>query len=134
MALSHLLGQERTARAATEVTNPLATQAPHFLGRAKSVIYLFMTGGPSHLETFDPKPALNKLDGKPLPQSFDVAGLSLQNLNPATSKLLGSPFPFVRSGESGIEISTLFPHLATCATGWQSSALAITNHSFMGPP
>jgi uncharacterized protein (DUF1501 family) len=76
------------------------------------VIFLFMTGGPSHLETFDPKPLLRKLDGQPLPASFDPEGLSLQFMKATDGKLMASPFPFQRHGQSGLEISTLFPNLA----------------------
>ncbi len=79
------------------------------------MIFLFMTGGPSHLETFDPKPELGKLDGQPLPASFDADGLSLQFMKPTDGKLMASPFPFARHGESGLEISSLFPQLATHA-------------------
>ena len=71
-----------------------------------------MTGGPSQLETFDPKPLLGKLDGKPLPKSFDREGLPLQFLNAAHGRLMASPFPFSKFGESGLEISSLFPKLA----------------------
>ena len=63
-----------------------------------------MTGGPSHLETFDPKPELSKHDGQPLPASFNADGLSLQFMKPTDGKLMGSPFPFARDGESGLEI------------------------------
>src|SRR5690349_6853413 len=67
LALSALLGGEAKAHAAT---NPLAEKAPHFAPRAKRVIWLYMDGGPSHLDLFDPKPELSKYAGQPLPPSF----------------------------------------------------------------
>src|SRR6266851_3148694 len=112
LGLSHLLSGELLAAAAGEPSNPLAPRPPHFPGKAKSVIFLFMTGGPSHLETFDPKPLLCKLDGQPLPASFDPEGLSLQFMKATDGKLMASPFPFQRHGQSGLEMSTLFPNLA----------------------
>jgi len=71
-----------------------------------------MTGGPSQLETFDPKPLVNKLDGKPLPKSFDADDLSLQFMRAVDGRLMASRFPFTRHGESGLEISSLFPKLS----------------------
>lgn len=112
LALNTLLAREAGAAGPTAAGGLLAPKQPHFPPRAERVIFLFMTGGPSHLETFDPKPELKKLDGQQLPKSFNVAGLSLQNLDAATSKLLASPFAFRKCGESGLEISELFPHLA----------------------
>ena len=67
VALSALSGQNLLAKG---LPNPVAAKIPHRLGRAKNVIWLFMEGGPSHLDLFDPKPALNKYAGKPLPDSF----------------------------------------------------------------
>ncbi|MFT5105919.1 MAG: hypothetical protein ACI8XO_001228 [Verrucomicrobiales bacterium] len=77
-------------------TNPLAEKKPHFPARAKRVIFMFMQGGPSHLDTFDYKPALQKAGGK----------------GDGKSKLLASPFQFEKHGESGTPISSLYPHLA----------------------
>jgi hypothetical protein len=85
--------------------NPLAARLPHFATKAKRVIHLFMNGGPSHIDTFDPKPALEKYAGKPLPMP-----------NLATERKTGaafpSPFKFKKYGESGIEVSDLFGHTA----------------------
>ena len=85
--------------------NPLAERRPHFPGKAKRVIHLFMNGGPSHVDTFDPKPSLEKYAGKPLPT---------QNL--ATERKTGaafpSPFKFQKYGQSGIEVSELFAKTA----------------------
>src|SRR5689334_2047434 len=80
--------------------------------KAKSVIFLFMAGGPSHLETFDPKPQLNKLDGQPLPASF---GKPKRQFIKGEPKLLGSKRTFQQHGKSGLWVSDLLPHTATCA-------------------
>lgn len=87
--------------------SPLAPRAPQFAAKAKRVIHLFMNGGPSQLDTFDPKPKLNKLHGKSLPVAKDLS--SDKRLSGAA---LGSPFKFRKHGQSGIEISELFPHVA----------------------
>lgn len=89
--------------------NPLAVRAAHVPPRAKSVIFLFMSGGPSHVDLFDPKPRLLQEMGNPLP--FEKPKLERTK----TGNLLGSPWTFSRHGQSGIEISELLPHLATCA-------------------
>jgi hypothetical protein len=89
--------------------NPLAVRNPHFPARAKRLIFLFMSGGPSHVDTFDPKPALVKYAGKPLP--FEQPKL----VRTRTGNLLPSPFKFARHGKSGIDVSELFPNLARCA-------------------
>src|SRR6476469_998419 len=74
LAFAHLLGLDgmlaNGAPALSTPLNPLAPKAPHFAARARSVIFLFMEGGPSHLDLYDPKPALDKLAGKPMPASF----------------------------------------------------------------
>ncbi len=76
------------------------------------MIFLFMAGGPSHLETFDPKPLLNKLDGQKRPAEF--GDVQYQNVN-SQSRLLGTKRTFKKCGKSGIEISDLFPHQAEVA-------------------
>jgi hypothetical protein len=89
-------------------SNPLAPKPPHYRPRAKRLIHLFMNGGPSHVDTFDPKSALAKHHGeKPPPNS-----LPRQR---RTGGLMKSPFAFARHGRSGLEISEIFPHLAECA-------------------
>ena len=86
----------------------------HFAPKAKSVIYLFMSGGPSHVDTWDPKPELARLSGQPIPESyikdvhFAMIPSSIRQPN-----LQGSPFKFNSYGESGISVSELFPHIAT---------------------
>jgi hypothetical protein len=86
-----------------------ANPAPHFPPKVKQVIYLFMHGGPSHLETFDPKPELQRLHGQPLPASF---GPVVTRRQVAGNPLLGTKRTFRKHGESGLEISDLLPHIA----------------------
>ena len=107
-ALGFLAAQDSSVAA----TNPLAPKPPHFSGKAKRVIFLFMTGGPSQLDTFDPKPAPAKYHGQPIPESFKAEGLQLQFMKASDGKLMASSFPFAKHGQSGLEISSLFPHLA----------------------
>ena len=108
LAFASMLAREE-ARAAT--LNPLAPKAPHMpdKAKAKSVIFLFMAGGPSHLDTFDPKPLLSKLDGQKRPAEFGEAKYQFVK---SGAKLLGSRRTFRKYGQSGIEVSDLFPHLA----------------------
>src|SRR5882672_1102933 len=106
--------QQQDLRAATSASmNPLAAKAPHMpdKAKAKSVIFLFMSGGPSHMETFDPKPLLNKLNGQKRPASFGEAKYQFVG---AESTLLGTKRTFKRYGKSGIEVSDLLPHTAEC--------------------
>ncbi len=88
--------------------------APHFLPRAKRVIHLCMAGGPSHLETFDPKPKLNELHGQPFPESF-TKGQQLAQLQNTVLRARGSSFTFSRCGLSGQMISDLLPHTQSIA-------------------
>src|SRR5437660_11539479 len=107
LALTSLLHDE-----AARAGDPLAPKPTHLRGaRAKAVIFLFMAGGPSHLETFDPKPLLNKLDGKPRPAEF---GRAKYQFIQQDARLLGSKRTFRKHGRSGTEVSDLFPHTATC--------------------
>src|SRR5687767_2491937 len=85
--------------------SPLAFRKPLIRPRAKRVIFLFMSGGPSHVDLFDPKPRLGRDHGKPLP--FEKPKLERTK----TGNLLGSPWKFGRHGQSGMEISELFPHV-----------------------
>src|ERR1017187_1242750 len=93
--------------------NPLASKPPHFPARAKHVISLFMQGGPSHIDTFDPKPLLAARHGEPLPPSI-IQGLQLQ-FTKTDALVLGSPQTFRKCGASGIEIADTYPHLQKCA-------------------
>ena len=101
LGFSALLADE--ARGA-EIAGPLAPKQPHFGPKAKRVIHFFCNGGPSHVDTFDPKPALAKHAGQPLPQTLLTER--------KTGAAFPSPFKFHRYGESGLEISELFPHTA----------------------
>ena len=87
--------------------NPLAPRRPQFPGKAKAVIHLFMNGGPSHLDTFDPKPELTRLHGQELPKM-------LKTERP-TGAAFKSPFEFSHMGQSGLEVSSLFPHVGSMA-------------------
>jgi len=107
IGLAGLLADEAagaTAQASAG-TNPFAPRAPHFEPRARRVIHLFMNGGPSQVDTFDPKPMLEKHAGEKPPEALLPRGRSKGNLMP-------SPFKFAKYGESGIEVSEIYPHLA----------------------
>jgi hypothetical protein len=104
LGLAGLLGDEGLL-ANERALQPLAPRAPHFPAKAQRVIHLFMNGGPSHVDTFDPKPALARLAGQPLPRP---------NLRTErrTGAAFPSPFRFQKHGQSGIEVSELFSHVA----------------------
>ena len=104
LALSALLAEESPGAAA----NPLAVRPPHFAPRAKRVIMLFMFGGPSHIDTFDPKPLLNRDSGKPLP----FAKPRVISFPRRGGNMIGSPFEFKQHGQSGAWVSELFPNVA----------------------
>jgi len=106
LGLATLLGRDE---ALGSPGNPLAAKVGHHHGRAKQVIFLFMEGGPSHLDTFDPKPLLNKLHGQTLPESFEEP---ITAMGEQGSPLLGSPRKWKRHGESGLWVSDWFPHIA----------------------
>ncbi len=110
IAFASLL-QQQDARAAN--FNPLAAKPPHMpdKAKAKSVIFLFMAGGPSHIETFDPKPLLNELNGQKRPAEFGEAKYQFVT---SDAKLLGTKRTFKKYGKSGIEVSDLLPHMAEC--------------------
>src|SRR5512143_702916 len=99
VALSALLAEEASA----------GVPAPHFPARAKSVIWLFMEGGPSHIDLFDPKPELLKLGGKPLPPSF---GRPITAMGTSDNGLLPSKRVFRQHGQSGIWVSDWYPEIA----------------------
>jgi hypothetical protein len=108
LGLAGILAQDGTlASAADSSASPLAPRKSHFAPRAKHVIHLFMNGGPSQVDTFDPKPALEKYNGQ-RPPSADL------KTERRTGGLLKSPFKFKKYGESGIEVSELFPHVGEC--------------------
>jgi hypothetical protein len=104
LGLASMFGSELAASAAN-VVSPLASKQPHFPAKAKRVIHLFMNGGPSHVDTFDPKPALEKYHGKMLP----VANLATER---KTGAAFRSPFKFEKRGRCGLEVSELFARTA----------------------
>jgi hypothetical protein len=106
LGLSYLL-QHEEARAAVP-GNPLAPRPGHHPARAKSCIFLFMVGGPSHMDMFDPKPALQKLDGQPLPESFGKIHSQFLEGDPLC---LGSHRKWGKYGQAGIDMSDLVPHM-----------------------
>src|SRR2546430_14649980 len=106
LGLAGLLSQ----LSAAEPANPLAPREPHFPPRAKRVIFLFMHGGPSSVDTFDPKDRLTRDNGKPLPIKRPLAFAAGE-----AGPLMKSPWEFKNYGESGIPVSSLFPHVARCA-------------------
>jgi hypothetical protein len=118
LALSHLMARNADAGTQTmpeedkKTSNPLAPKPPHFAPKAKAVIFLFMVGGPSQMETFDPKPTLDKLHGQQMPASF---GEVKSQFVKAGTPLMGSAWKFKQYGQSGIEVSDLFPQIAACA-------------------
>lgn len=105
VALSALTGKNLLA--GNSAPNPVAAKIPHRLGQAKHVIWLFMEGGPSHLDLFDPKPLLNKLAGQPLPDSFEKP---VTAMGEAGSALLESKRKWAQHGESGLWISDWLPN------------------------
>ncbi len=107
LALTAMLGQEAIAdQKQIASNNPLAPKQPHFPPRAKRIVFLFMKGGPSHVDTFDPKPMLSKHDGTPPP--FDLPKITFAK----QGNLLKSPWKFHQRGQSGLPVSELFPHVA----------------------
>ena len=110
LGLAGILAQDGTLAAEPNSSfsgSPLSDRSGHFAPRAKHIIHLFMNGGPSQVDTFDPKPELDKHDGK-RPMSADL------KTERKTGGLLKSPFAFKPYGESGIEVSDLFPHIGSC--------------------
>src|SRR5262245_14822486 len=102
LALSYLLSRDANAQKAGQdrkLFNPLAPRQPHFTPKAKAVIFLYMVGGPSQMETFDPKPTLSRLTGQQLPPSFgEIKSQFIKSGTP----LMGSAWKFKKYGESGI--------------------------------
>jgi hypothetical protein len=108
LGLAGLLADQSQLVAETvKSTNPLAPKSPHFKPKAKHVIHLFMNGGPSQVDTFDPKPELEKYHGKQTPAT------SLKTER-KTGALFKSPFAFKKYGQAGIEVSEIFPEIGAC--------------------
>ena len=117
LALSFMLAHE--AMADTKVSgkgryNPLSPKAPMFPAKAKSVIFLFMYGGPSQVDTFDPKPDLDKYHGKSMSAALQNVGEVKTFGGDAHAPLMRSPYKFQKYGQSGIEVSDVFPNIAQC--------------------
>jgi hypothetical protein len=109
LALASLLTDEAQAQGSGNRTSQHPTpNFQHLIPKAKRIIYIYLCGGPSHLDTFDPKPRLNREHGQPLP----FAKPTLERTR--TGNIFGSPFQFKKHGRSGIEVSELLPHLAGC--------------------
>lgn len=118
LALSFMLAQEAHADAKRNGSkapyNPLMPKDPMFPAKAKSVIFLFMYGGPSQVDTFDPKPGLIKYNGKTLSTALTNVGEVKTFGGGNNAPLMRSPYAFKKYGKSGIEVSDLFPNLGTC--------------------
>jgi len=109
LAAQHLLGLDNRSFAdGTALANPLAARIGHFAPKAKRCIFLFMVGGPSQMETYDPKPALDRLDGKRLPESFGKIHSQFLESDPIC---LGNTRKWYKCGESGMDMSDLVPHM-----------------------
>lgn len=111
LGLAGLLAEEMVADSLSAVglsTNPLEVKPPQFFAKAKRIIFLFMSGGSSHVDTFDPKPRLAQDNGKTPP--FELPKL----MRTKTGNLLGSPFKFQKQGQAGTDVSELLPNLAAC--------------------
>jgi hypothetical protein len=114
LALASLLNEPtfgQTLSTDLASTNPLTPRAMHFAPRAKNIIFLFMAGGPSQMDLFDPKPKLNELDGQPAPPEM-IKGERFAFIT-GKPRLLGSPYTFQRYGQSRAALSNLLPHLST---------------------
>ena len=101
----------------------MAPRQPHYRARAKSVIFLFMDGGPSQLDTFDPKPRLAKENGQPIPLETPTTVFNISD------KIFASPFAFEQHGQSGIWVSELFPHVASCVDDMAIIRSMVADHS-----
>src|SRR5262245_44534506 len=112
LALASMMADEAASRAAGPAVSPWAPKPAHFAPKAKRVIWLFMHGGPSHVDLFDPKPDLVKHAGQPVPERF---GMVMTRRDVAKNPLLGPVKPFRPRGKSGLAISDFLPHLAQCA-------------------
>ena len=109
VGLWHLLASDGFA---SEI-NAFIPRKPHFEPKAKNVIFIFIEGGPSQIDLFDPKPEMKKWDGQSLPESM-TKDLKLAFIKP-TAQIWASPRPFKRYGQCGMDFSDWLPHLANCA-------------------
>jgi len=109
LALATMLADEATAAPSRAVFDPFLPKKPHFEAKAKSVIFLFMEGGPSHVDLFDPKPLLTKLDGKPVPDSIGKPAQTSRGT--AHNTLMASRRKWKQYGQSGMWVSDWLPHI-----------------------
>jgi len=113
-----LLGEAGAGEANSETrkdnANPLAPKPPHFAPKAKSCIFIYLAGAPSHVDLYDPKPELNDRHGQPLPKSL-TENVRFAFIKKDSAILMGSPRKFTKQGQCGMELSDLLPHLGTCA-------------------
>jgi len=114
LPLVHLLGDKLTA-GEKKTADPLAAKAPHKPAKAKSIIFLFMEGGPSHIDLVDPKPKLNELHGQKIPKSFKPVILAMGEND---APLMRSPRKWKQHGKGGLFFSELIPHMAERADDW----------------
>lgn len=116
LALAHLLNAQ-PLRAADDLSpagdSPTAPRTPHHRAKAKSIIFLFMEGAPSHIDLFDPKPLINKLAGQPIPPGFK-GHLQAMTAKEAGSRIMESPRVWKQHGQSGTWVSEWLPHIAEC--------------------
>lgn len=124
LALTAMLAEDRARAQSARTADPLAPRPPHFEPRAKSVIFLYMDGGPGQMDSFDPKPRLRAEHGQPI--QLPEIPTTVFNI---TDKVFGSPFDFRQYGESGLWVSDLFPHLARRADDLCMVHSMVADHS-----
>ena len=126
LALASLLADKFSSSAMGATlpdASPLSPRTPHYEPKAKSVIFLFMDGGPSQMDTFDPKPRLTKESGQKIPLQTPTTVFNI------TDKIFGSPFQFRRYGKCGAEVSELFPQVASCVDDMVIIRSMVADHS-----
>src|SRR3954469_4698255 len=115
LALASILGKNGFLAPRAEAgTGPMMVHVPHFPAKAKACICIYMEGGPSQMDLFDPKPKLLELDGQKLPESM-TKNVRFAFLQKDTARILASHRQFKKYGQSGMELSDFLPHLSTCA-------------------
>ncbi len=124
LALAALMSEQRARSEPSRLEDPMAVRPPHFPARARSVIFLYMDGGPGQMDSFDPKPRLREEHGQPI--QLPELPTTVFNI---TDKVFGSPFEFGRHGESGLWVSELFPHVAECADDLCVIRSMVADHS-----
>ena len=113
-ALAALLREDGLLAMEGAASGPMAPKPPHFAPKAKNCIFIFLFGGPSQMDLFDPKPLLNEMDGRPLPESM-TKNVRFAFLQKDSARIVGSPRTFRQYGQCGHDFSDLAPHIATCA-------------------